>query len=206
MAIIVGAFYVLVSIIFTIEFNYLIISSIFWAIIKFFTTIYITNMLFWRIILFSLYCYRSKLLLSNQNNLLYEMKRRAMPLNSSSILTQMKSLNEIYCRINDWNKIWSKYIAINLILFSILFGLLSLQLYFGNFNIIFRIFMFMAIIIVLSFSIPIFLMSSIVNTESKKTFILLSNIFLIYMKRKSKNIYSLRIKFKVILINLFIHI
>ena len=200
-AILISILYVSISVIFTVEFNYRLIFHLFWYIIDFMSVIYSIRIFYGKIILFSLYCFRSKLLLRVENNLLFIIDDKRKPIKSYLCIKHLNRLNEIYCRIHDWNKIWSKYIAVNLICFSFLFGLLTLQLFFGNSNKMVEIFICFLIICILSISIPIYFLASIVNTESKITYKLLSYIFANYLMYKTESILLFRSKYKVKLIS-----
>ena len=108
---------------------------IFWAIIYFLYPIYAVFIYFWRILLFMLYCYRAKLLLNIENQLLRVSLEKSKQFKKISILSNLNRLNLIHCEINYWNKIWSKFIAISLPYFSFSIGLCLILLYFGKSNI-----------------------------------------------------------------------
>ena len=169
--------YFLVALNNTIELNIQLIFSIFWATIYFLSASYLQNIMYWKLFLFILYCFRSKLLLKYQNNILIESINKRKPMKHFSVLNNLKHYNEIYRQINDWNKFWSKYIAINLIYFSLIIGLLTLQLYFASLNSIIRIFVHLVVIICFTFITSLVLTASTVNTESNYTYKLLSSIY-----------------------------
>ena len=187
-----GVFYVLIIFIYCFEWGFSIISTITWSIVYVLRTFYIVQA-FWKIVLFSLYCFLSKILLKNENNLLINITENQNRLKISLITKQLKRLNDIYIQINILNKIWNNFIAMFMLYFTSIVGLISLLLYHGNFNQFIKI-------IVISFNLWCIILLSIfmrtasnVNIESKITYKILIQLY----SKESKNQISFRIRYKV---------
>ena len=144
-----------------------------------------------------LYCIRSKILLKIENNLLKKLLRKSKPFERISILSIIKRLNKIYFRIFIWNKFWSNFIAISFAFFTLFIGLIILQIYFGNSDLMFKILIYVILFLAISMITPFIHTASTPNTESKKTYKLLSNLFALNNDMRYNTVLSFRTTFKV---------
>ena len=180
--------------------NCSLLLAIIWAISYFIWIEFVVKVHFWKLIAFSLYCYRSKILLRTQNNNLNEMINKTKFIEFSSLLNCLKNLNQIYIQINDWNKIWRKYIALNLIYFSYSIGLIGIQLYSSQLNIITKIILY-NIFTGLSITLSLFMqVASSINTEAKHTYNILTNYYSLKYTHKPMHFSTIHYKIKVLLI------
>ena len=184
------------------EWNILLITSIFWIIIFSLLSLYVGYIYVSKLILFILYCYRSKILLKIENNLLNEMIIKYKSVNYNKLLYYLKRTVILYNRISNWNKIWSKFIAINIFFFTPIVGVIVLQLYIGFTNISIKIFMIFLLCLCFLYITLIMQMSSNVNTESKLTHKLLTKLYLINCQNKSMGFRFFGTKFKVYIYSL----
>ena len=190
--IIYGMFYSLMAFLYCFEWDFSILLSITWAIGYFLRTTYIAQV-FWKITSFILYCFRSKILLKNENNMLINIIEDQNRFKISLITKQLKRLNDIYIQINIWNRIWYNFIAMFMLYFTIVVGLITLQLYHGRFNGFIKI-LVLSINFWCIFLLSIFMRTaSNVNIESKITYKILIKLF----AKLAKNHISLQIKYKV---------
>ena len=180
------------------EFNFMLIFAIIWAII---TAIYLYNLMYtycWRFILFVLYCYRSKLLLIYANKILNELFYESKPFKNTEALNFLKQLDGYYFWINNWNHIWCKFIAYNLLYYTSIIGLFVLQVYLSR-DIFMRIFMYLFIIGTVITITTFMHIPSSVNTRSKITHKLLVSLFAQKCNTRSNILLSFSTKYKVIL-------
>ena len=177
----------LFAFIYSFEFNYLIIFGIFWATVYITVCIQYMNTIFWNLLSFILYCIRSRILLNIENKRLIQIILKNKHLINKSLFDQLKRFDIIYSNINNWNKIWCNFIAINIANYSLIISFLSLIIFFGkNINISIEMFLIFMIIIGLISITSVILIASSVNTESKITHKLFNNVFILNSKKKWK--------------------
>ena len=192
-----GSFFFIITLYNSFRLNIYLLFTIIMAMICMLSTTYWVYIYFWKLISFSLYCYRSKLLLNIENKYLFQFINENKNVEKILLLNCLKRLNEIYIKISEWNKIWNIYIAINLCYFSYSIGLLALQLYFSPLNTGTKI-LFYGIFITFITSMTLFMQTaSTTNTESKHTYKLLSNYFAIKYTKTPKYLSTIQYKIKV---------
>ena len=172
--------------IYSFQLNYSIIITLFWFTINIIIYILVANIIYWNLLSFILYCFRSRILLNIENNRLTELIVKNKHLIYKSLLDQLKRLDIIYNKINNWNKIWSNFVAITLGFYSYSISFLFLLLFFGKFDVLSEIMIIFGTILSLFVINSLILIASSVNTESKRTYKLLSSLFVINSKRKWK--------------------
>ena len=183
------------------EWNILLITSIFWTIIYALMSLYVMNIYISKLIAFILFCYRSKLLLKIENNLLIEIIKIQKPINYYKLIYYLKRSDKLYNRISNWNKIWSKFIALNIFFYTSMIAFIALHLFIGYYSFVIKIFIIFILFLSLLCITLIMQMSSNVNTESKLTHKLLTKLYIINCQNKINGFKFFGTKYKVYNLN-----
>jgi len=168
-----------------------------WNILFCLSFIFVGNIGIWNMLYFIAFCFRSKLQIIIQNTRIQTLIEKKRLINNRNLISNLKYFEAIYQKIVILNKIWSKYLLLNFIYWAIFTAFISIQVFFGESETIFKVFWIIVSLLGLTLISSLMLFSSCVNTESKQTFKLLVKLFSITFDIKSKSLITLRNKLKV---------
>ena len=154
----------------------LISIGLFWCLvfavfIAFLCELYVLNLVYF--VATAFYC---KILLKEQNDKIkYLIKSENSRINRN-ILTTLRDIDILYKKIMAFNKIWSQFLFISWICLAFLISIYFIQIFFvKNQMIVIQMVMIFGLILISSLIISLIIFCSSVNSESKKTFKLLSS-------------------------------
>ena len=151
--------------------------GIFWNLVFSFSITYASNLYIWSLFQFFLFCYRSKLLIRRENCKISQIVSNKTPLSDFRVKGILKNLNIIYLQIEKLNEIWCKFIFISWVVFSLVIGNVVIQIFSGDLGLLMTFMLIAFSLYDLECITFVMLSASSLNSASKRTYKLLSDLF-----------------------------
>ena len=159
---------------------------------------YIAPNIFWQVLSYCLIAYRFKLQLKVENNRLLQLSKRIDRNIGSKVMNCFQTIDRIHGSIREFDRFWSKITFIFTMPLGIMFGVSISQL-FGNVDHFMSIILIMMSITFTIIITTIYISSSLIYIEAKKTHRILYK--LITQKGMAKNLcFTLKVNFLKIII------